>query len=323
METQPSDPHVVHFGVFELDPRAGELRKSGMRVRLQEQPFQILAMLIKRPGEVVTREELRQKLWADDTFVDFDQGLNRAINKIREALGDSASNPRFVETLPRRGYRFIASVPVVGPTTVPPSDLRAGARHSEPASPDHLLREQAVGKAEPPAWRLQIGLVATLVAAVAVIVALWLHSPEPHQQRDVVRFTLTPGTNVCKPVISPNGRHIAYIACEEQRKLWIWNLNRGEPREIDGTEGAEFPFWSPGGDFIGFAAGGELKKVSVTGGPAVTLCPLARELWGGTWSPDGKTVVFAEMFEGALYEVPSTGGTPKRLIQPEDSLAHL
>ena len=207
------------------------------------------------------------------------------------------------------------------PTTVPPSDLRAGARHSEPASPDHLLQEQAVRKAERPARRLQIGLVATLVAAVAVIVALWLHSPEPHQQRDVVRFTLTPGTSICTPVISPNGRHIAYIACEEQRKLWIWNLNRGEPREIDGTEGAKFPFWSPGGDFIGFAAGGELKKVSLTGGPAVTLCPLAREFWGGTWSPDGKTVVFVET--GSLYEVPSTGGTPKRLIEPEDSLARL
>jgi cholera toxin transcriptional activator len=105
-----ADPRVVRFGVFEADLRSGELRKSGARVRLQEQPFQVLAQLISRPGEIVTRDQLRQKLWPADTFVDFDHSLNTAINKIREALGDSASNPRFVETLARRGYRFIAPV---------------------------------------------------------------------------------------------------------------------------------------------------------------------------------------------------------------------
>jgi len=102
----------LRFGVFELDLRAGELRKHGMRVRLQEQPFQILAMLLERPGEVVTREELQKKLWPADTFVDFDHGLNKAISKIREALGDSAESPRFVETVARRGYRFLAEVKV-------------------------------------------------------------------------------------------------------------------------------------------------------------------------------------------------------------------
>jgi TolB-like protein/DNA-binding winged helix-turn-helix (wHTH) protein/Flp pilus assembly protein TadD len=100
----------LRFGVFELDLRAGELRKHGLRVRLQEQPFQVLAMLLDHPGEVVTREELQKKLWPADTFVDFDHGLNKAINKIREALGDSAESPRFVETVSRRGYRFLAEV---------------------------------------------------------------------------------------------------------------------------------------------------------------------------------------------------------------------
>ena len=89
----------LHFGVYELDLRAGELRKHGLRVRLQEQPFQVLAMLLERPGEVVTREELQKKLWPADTFVDFDHGINKAINKLREALGDSAESPRFVETV--------------------------------------------------------------------------------------------------------------------------------------------------------------------------------------------------------------------------------
>src|ERR1700690_3878667 len=100
----------LRFGVFELDLRAGELRKQGMRIRLQEQPFQILAMLLERPGEVVTREELQKRLWPADTFVDFDHGLNKAINKLREALSDSAESPRFVETLTRLGYRFLAKI---------------------------------------------------------------------------------------------------------------------------------------------------------------------------------------------------------------------
>jgi cholera toxin transcriptional activator len=106
----PDRRRVARFGVFELDLNAGELRKSGVKLRLQGQPFQVLALLLERAGDVVTREELQQKLWPSDTFVDFDHSLNTAINKVREALGDSASSPRYVETLARRGYRFIAPV---------------------------------------------------------------------------------------------------------------------------------------------------------------------------------------------------------------------
>ncbi len=108
---------VLRFGVFEVDLRAGELRKQGVRIKLQEQPFHVLAVLLQHSGEVVTREELRNQNWPPDTFVDFDNSLNTAINKLREALGDSADNPRFIETLPRRGYRFIAPVTQVDGTT--------------------------------------------------------------------------------------------------------------------------------------------------------------------------------------------------------------
>jgi cholera toxin transcriptional activator len=101
---------ITRFGVFELDLAAGELRKNGTKLRLQDQPFQVLALLLERVGDVVTREELRQKLWPADTFVDFDHSLNTAVNKLRETLGDSASSPRYIETLARRGYRFIAPV---------------------------------------------------------------------------------------------------------------------------------------------------------------------------------------------------------------------
>ena len=110
MPLEKQSPAIQRFGVFEVDVCAGELRKRGLRIKLQEQPFHVLTVLLQRPGGVVTREELRSQNWPADTFVDFDNSLNTAINKLREALGDSADNPRFIETLPRRGYRFIAPV---------------------------------------------------------------------------------------------------------------------------------------------------------------------------------------------------------------------
>jgi DNA-binding winged helix-turn-helix (wHTH) protein len=110
METPVEPRRVVRFGVFEVDFQGGELRKRGVKLRLSGQPFQVLVTLLDKPGQVVTRDELRKKLWDSDTFVDFEHSLGTAINKIREALGDSADSPRFIETLPRRGYRFIGSI---------------------------------------------------------------------------------------------------------------------------------------------------------------------------------------------------------------------
>src|SRR6188768_207397 len=118
---ESTDTRTVRFGSFELDVRLRELRTGSTRVRLQDQPFEILRLMLERPGEVITREELQQRLWPDGTFVDFEHSLNAAVKRLRAALGDSADNPRFVETLPRRGYRFIAPVsgPGVEPVSVP------------------------------------------------------------------------------------------------------------------------------------------------------------------------------------------------------------
>lgn len=123
-------PHnrLVRFGVFEADPRTRELRKQGRRVPLQGQPFDILTMLLERPGQLVSRTEIRERLWPEGTFVDFDHSLNTAVNKIRDVLGDSAASPRFIETLARRGYRFIAPVQVAGED--------AGSKPAEPAPQD-------------------------------------------------------------------------------------------------------------------------------------------------------------------------------------------
>src|SRR6476469_4431189 len=104
---------VVQFGAYEIDLRSGELRKAGVRIRVQQQPLRVLEILLEHPGDVVTREELRNRIWPNETFGDFDQAVNVAIAKLRGALGDSADNPRYIETLPRRGYRFIAEVAAV------------------------------------------------------------------------------------------------------------------------------------------------------------------------------------------------------------------
>jgi DNA-binding winged helix-turn-helix (wHTH) protein len=135
-------PAVHRFGAFEINLQSGELRKSGMRLRLSGQPLQVLAILVERSGEVVTREELHSKLWSADTFVDFDHGLNNAVARIREVLDDSAEAPRYVETIPRRGYRFIAPLTDLLPATLPPStaELRVGSAHERSRARPQALR---------------------------------------------------------------------------------------------------------------------------------------------------------------------------------------
>jgi TolB-like protein/DNA-binding winged helix-turn-helix (wHTH) protein/Flp pilus assembly protein TadD len=165
-------PQIAHFGVFEVDLQSHELRKRGIRVKLHEQPFQVLATLLEHPSEVVSREELRRRIWPSDTFVDFDNGLNGAVNRLREALGDSADSPRFVETVPRQGYRFIAALelaaPVVGPGALP----KNGAGQAEAALPDkpadELPRVARARVLQPRVW----GLVALAVVGLALALNL-------------------------------------------------------------------------------------------------------------------------------------------------------
>ena len=151
----------VRFGVFEVDLGTGDIKKRGLPVRLRGRPFDVLAQLLERPGEVVTRDELRERLWPADTFVDFDHGLNTSVNRLREALGDSADNPRFVETLPRRGYRFIAPVTPVADAGPPGLEAAAGVQGppEAPVPPD------------PPPARLRGSRIALGVAVAAALAA--------------------------------------------------------------------------------------------------------------------------------------------------------
>jgi len=170
----------VRFGIFELDLRAGELHKHGLLVRLQEQPFQVLTMLVENPGEVVTREELQKRLWPADTFVDFDHGLNKAINKIRDALGDSAESPRFVETVARRGYRFLAEVkaadgpPVRSSELVPSPAAEPQGRQSFPVRP--TTREDRLPSL---AWKILVPVLLILIAAFATWKFYFRNHPSP------------------------------------------------------------------------------------------------------------------------------------------------
>ena len=193
-----STPKVIRFGTYEVDLRSGELRKNGLKVRLTGQPFQILTILLERPGELVAREELQKRLWPGDTFVDFDSGLNAAVNRVREALGDSAENPRFVETLPRRGYRFIGQV------EAPP---RANSTESQAA-----VKGQRNGNAGR-AWKIGIAagsviLLAAFGLLVPTIARRFLRPSQP-QLLEALPLTALPGQEI-SPSFSPDGSQVAF-----------------------------------------------------------------------------------------------------------------
>jgi DNA-binding winged helix-turn-helix (wHTH) protein len=266
---------ALRFGVFELDLAAGELRKGGLKVHLQDQPFQLLASLLERPGEVVTREELKERLWPSDTYVDFDRSLNTAASKLRDALGDSATSPRFIETLPRRGYRFLA--PVEGVTG------QFGGEPAEKSQPSLRLRGSQ--------WlrpRAIAGGVALVCVIAAAILAVRPDAAVPPESLSL-RFSLPVAGPMDWPAISPDGRRIAYVADDY---LWIQELNQWEPHRVEQSAGAQKPFWSPAQPQMNSrkwlrVVGAQsrwagLLAVSGAGPGALTepwsLSPLAREL---------------------------------------------
>ena len=294
----------IRFGVYEADLAAGELLKNGRPVRLQEQPFLVLTSLLDRAGEVVTREELRERLWPSDSFGDFDQGLNTAINKLREALGDSAANPLFIETLPKRGYRFTHPL------------------QAEPAVSSIAVAQ--AGQQSLPAPKLLVPIAAILAIGISIFAILWIRQPAQDSQLPLRRFTIRQpvpiGTmrHVRLVAVSPNGRHIAIIADEGESKLWIQDLDQQQPRAVEGSEGALSPFWSPDSSMIAFTTVGKLKKFPVRGGPVIPLCDLpGAHISGGSWSPDGGSIVFAAGSPSSLYSVGATGGTASLLVSSQ------
>jgi DNA-binding winged helix-turn-helix (wHTH) protein len=290
------------FGAFEVDRDAGELRKHGIKIKLADQPFSVLTSLLDRPGEVVTRDELQRKLWATDTFVDFDRGLNKAMNRLREALGDSAASPQFIETIPKRGYRFIGSLAETPDATSTPGVSQTLAE-GEPLAA-HLDRPPAGRTSR--AWIYVAASVAVIGIALIGILKRGGGRTEP-----LLRSSLLPPPNTTfvpyNFVLSPDGNQLAFVAAGQGKtQLWIRALSAAEARPLIATEGATFPFWAPDNRRLGFFSDRKLKTIDEATGVVHTLAD-ARTPSGASWGSDG-TIVFAPVVNGRLYKVHENGG---------------
>ena len=241
MPIHPSnrEARLLRFGVFEVDLAAGELRKNGARIRLQEQPFQVLAALLQNAGQVVTREDLRERIWPADTFVDFDHSLNTAVNKIREALGDSASSPRFVENLARRGYRFIAPVDGVAAaaTVSAPAHAQESDRHE-----DDPATSPAAEIALHPALHVPVprrGLVRALFALIQVMYLIFYVSGLAHlRAAERVANNFVPGWRALFIV----GAVLVTGAVGIPLRFYLLSAVAFDFRKLGGTFGRLFPF---------------------------------------------------------------------------------
>jgi DNA-binding winged helix-turn-helix (wHTH) protein len=347
------DKDRVRFGPFEADLGTHELWKNGVKLKLGGQPFEILATLLERPGELVTREHLRSKIWSADTFVDFNHGLNAAVNKLRECLNDSADEPRYIETLPRRGYRFIAEIetptaklPVLPPPPVVPDVILI-------QEPPHPLPTISAGHRY-----LSYLLASVTILSFILAFAFWKGSnsetPETrelfqkfaHEGRaetgaEVVRapsiwhFDLTrPGDADARTVVtsardrneapqpSPDGKKLAFMSDRSgSLEIWTSNLDGSSLRKLTNLGSCGSPRWSPDGRWIAFDAKRTgppaVLVVPAEGGPAIAVVENESENMVPNWSIDGRWIYFASSRNGddQVWKVPAQGGKPMQVTR--------
>jgi Tol biopolymer transport system component/DNA-binding winged helix-turn-helix (wHTH) protein len=301
---------TIRFGVFELNVPDGELRKSGIRIKLQEQPLRILEILVDRPGQVVSRDQLRDLLWPAGISVDFDRSLNTAVNKVREALGDSAQTPRFIETIPRRGYRFVAAVE------------RLEGLEPKPPAPQKLRHGFGF-------W-----LVMFVLVVLALVVWRWERGRAEQSQAEPRPLTSYPGIEV-QPSFSPDGYQVAFSwngESEDNFDVYVKTIGAEHPLRLTTAREQDLsPAWSPRGDLIAFARSrGDIASVYVmpaTGGAERHLMDLHVSIvhYKPTqlaWLADGENLVAPDR-EGngkplALFAWSIKTGEKRRLTFPPE-----
>src|SRR5262245_14444378 len=276
---------VVQFGIFELSRRAGELRKQGTRIRLQPKPMHLLCALLEHPGEIVTRDELKGRLWPDDTFVDFESGLNTAVNRLRLALGDSAEHPRYIQTEARSGYRFIAPAQAKPelPLSVTPQLM------APEAQPKHRVLLH---------WQFAVTL-GFLVIAGAVAIGLRLPDPPVKFRQITFRRGQVSGARFAE-----GSRNILYAAQWEDEPRRIYEAHAGDPvSRILGFEGLSLVAVSRLGELAVLRSdgttnirGGTLSRVTVNDGP---IQEIAENIFSADWSSDGTRLALVRVVAGA------------------------
>jgi len=348
-EDRPAMKDPLRFGVFEIDPSSRELRKHGVRIKLQDQPFAVLLILLEKPGEIVTREELQQRLWPADTFVEFDKGIYNALKRLREALGDSAENPRYVETLPRRGYRFIA--PITNTCPITSVDVQSEA------APLNL------GQTRSRRITLLASLIAFLVAVSGVAVWRWMarhpgaprvlgfrqltHDgqakegplatdgprvyfneilPGPHSV--VAQVSVHGGESAPLPIqlsqptvadVSEDGTDLLLENHEEDgESLWIQPVLSGSPRRV-GTVLAHDAAFGPGATNVVYGRGNDVYSINGDGGGLRKLLNAGHVAFAFRYSPDRRllrfTIFDVQIDDMSIIESAAEASAPRKILR--------
>ncbi|HVO56255.1 MAG TPA: winged helix-turn-helix domain-containing protein [Dongiaceae bacterium] len=305
----PAERYV--FGPFEADLATHELWRGGVKLKLGGQPFEILAVLVRRSGQMVTREELQREIWGQDTFVDFDHGLNAAMNKLRETLSDSAESPRYIETLPRRGYRFIAAVQPVAAAPPAPAPSVAAPSAAAPPPPAAAAETRHPRGASGAGWQMGKPVAIAGFALAVLLIFLAVHRPvdrekEEAEARAKAGKSLSPMVTLVPdpasdPAISPDGQWVAFRRNSyTPGAAGIFVVGRdGETRaQITNNPGDSNPAWSPDGKYLAFSRISTFEYgiyvVPAAGGTPKSICRDPRKKRGElAWTPDGKFIAYS------------------------------
>lgn len=311
-----SERHLYEFGDFRLDASERLLSRRGVAVPLTPKAIDLLLALVAQPGRLLDKDTLLKTVWPD-SFVE-ENNLADNIFKLRRVLGDGENGPRFIETVPKRGYRFVADVRAVGPLKEPEPEL---AQHvgAEPPRPAERREEQVPLAATNTRRPVSVPwFVAGAMTLLVLALGVGYGRRETPARPRILRAELLPPENASfgDIAVSPDGKWLAFTAATGSRvQLWLRSLADDKANPVESTDGASHPFWSPDSRFVGFFAGGKLKKIELGNGPPVTLCQ-ASVGTGGTWSREG-VILFTVLGVPQISRVSASGGTPEDVLRAD------